>query len=120
MFGLGLLILLLAICLGGDYLGRKAPDRIANTVYQAACAALAEDWETAEAFSRRAGRQWIHTRNFQVWLRHEDLLQQVDTLFSQLQAVLPGRDPGLVSAVCMSIRSRAGALAGHRYPGTGQ
>lgn len=119
VFGVSLLILLLFLCFGVQKLSARAPEEIADLLSEAGQSALKGDWDAVQAQTAAGRRIWYRTRPLQTWLRHEELLQEIDTLFSQLEVLIPARQGWACAQVCMSIRARTAALGG-RCPGTGR
>ena len=110
IFGVVLLVCLLAGCLLGDRAASRDPQIIADAMTLAAESAFQGDREKTAALTRGARAVWEHSRDLQNLVRHEDQIRQIDVLFADLEA-LRGREAGwLFGALCLNLRLRAQAL----------
>ena len=108
--GAGLLAVLLA---AGLTLGTVMENRLApgtEALRQAGAAALAEDWEKAEALADTARADWERVRCLAEGLAPHEGLEQIGIAFAQLPAYAR-RDGAAYSAICTALSRQLEALA---------
>ena len=117
-FGGILLAALLAACLITDRTGRHGPLQVSAYLQQAEDAYLREDPQQGKVCRDQGRRIWLDSRPMLKLLHHGERLQEVDLLFSRLEAMETG-SLQIQAGLCCEIRSRTAALGG-RSPGTGR
>ena len=111
IFGAVLLLCLLAGCLTADSLASRGPERVEKAMGLAAQSAFQGNRQKTAALTDLARAAWEDSKKFQTLIRHEDLVQAVDLLFADLQA-LSGREAGwLYGDICLRLQVRARALS---------
>lgn len=107
--GAGLLAVLLAagILAGGAVRSRTAP--AAADLRRAGEAALAEDWETAEALTEAVRARWLRFRKPAQGLADHAELEQIEISFAQL-SVCAGRDGAAYGALCAALAQQLDSL----------
>ena len=120
ILGLCLLLVLLAMSFWAQRAGDRAASEVSQILYEAAQCAMEEQWQKAAALTEMAAAAWEDTRLLQNMLHNREPVQNVDVLFSQLEAYGRSRDAENYGAVCLSLWARTGHLAGQalpRFPG---
>lgn len=77
---------------------------------RAAELAMAENWDTAERFSRRAEEKWQKTRPVTAAFTEHEPMDEIDALFAQLKIYSKTRDRVAYSSTCVYLSSQLGAL----------
>lgn len=77
----------------------------------AAAAAAAEDWETASALSNRAKAEWEQIRNRIAAVADQDPLEEMDSLFSQLELMEGLQATNEFVSLCCQIARLAEAFS---------
>lgn len=109
--GAAVLLLLLGLGLLSSRWMDRFHTELSQNAEQAAEAALAEDWETALSLTRRARKTWEARRDFAAILADHAPLEEVDTLFSLLEAGGIAGDPVAYAEVCTRLSGVLEALA---------
>ncbi len=109
-FGVGLLILLLALgfC-SSSFLERTCLDQTAD-LEQAAKLALEGNWSGAESFADAAHRQWNKNRALFAALSDHAPMDQAEGLFAQLEVFAAARDALSYSSTCVYLARQLEAL----------
>jgi hypothetical protein len=108
--GAVVLVLLLALGVGFTVGVAKQQEMLAKTVEKAQKAALSRDWEKAIPYAREARELWEKTRHFAASFADHAPLEQMDTLFSELE--IYGKEVLAVefASVCSYISNLAKAI----------
>ena len=103
---IGVLILLLLLCagIGVTVFADQVHTRISDSLSQAADAALAEDWDTANALSSGAKKQWDAYHNITASITDHEPMEEIDSLFSQLEVYAKTEQTAAFSACCEALR----------------
>ena len=109
-FGLGLLVfLLLGGLLATLYMGRTHRE-ISRELEQAAAHALAGYWEEALEEARDAREDWEEGWHFSAAFADHEPMEEIDALFSQLEAYRATRDSVAFAAVCRQLARQVEAM----------
>ena len=110
LFGMGILAVLLIVCLIVMGTAAVLPRQLAEDLQGAAEAALAGDWEKTAALTEGARAAWGEIRRFYCCITHQDALQKIDSLFSQLEAYRRAGEAGSYGAACLSLAAQTRSL----------
>ena len=102
-FGAGLLAVLLAVSLWLGGVLETVHHAPAKDLEQAAEAALAEDWDLADALYARAWKHWESHRNLSAALVRHDPVEQIDVGFAALEYYSACRDTASFCAGCAQL-----------------
>ncbi len=83
----------------------------ANLLEQAGREAQAEDWEAAQTLFYRARRNWKDNYNFTAALADHTPMEDVESLYAQLEVFAENRETLHFSALCMETAARLEAMA---------
>lgn len=109
-FAAALLLLLLGV---GIYITVSASDihaQIADTLSLSADAAAAGDWDAAAAHSAAARSVWEQHRNSTAAITDHEPMEEIDSLFSQLQVYLSAEQQAAFCACCRCLEVMVGAI----------
>ncbi len=84
---------------------------IAQTLEQAANAALKEDWATAEQLAHTAAARWSRYHRFTAAFADHTPMDELDGLFAQLPVYAQQRENPHFSATCKQLSFLAAAMA---------
>ncbi len=84
--------------------------QISDDMTQAAQAALAEDWQTAEAQDAKAQAFWDTWREFVAAFADHEPLEEMDRLFAELSVYRSQRLVPEYAAVCLCLARQAEAI----------
>lgn len=84
---------------------------LAQKVDSAAAAAAAGDWERADVLISQTKAEWEHFRNFTAAVADHEPLEEMDSLFSQLESLLQLREKDEFVAGCRQLARLAEAIA---------
>ena len=110
LFGMGILAVLLIVCLIVMGMAAVLPRQITEDLQGAADAALAGDWEKTAALTEKARTAWREIRPFYCCITHQDALQEIDSLFLQLDAYQQTGEAGSYGAACLSLAAQTRSL----------
>ena len=102
-FGVGLLILLLLLGAAITVYVGQLQARISSQLLRAADAAQAGLWEDTALYCSRAETLWEQQRHMIASIADHEPMEEVDSLFSQLEILLQARDPVAFSLTCSSL-----------------
>ena len=83
---------------------------LAQELDKAGQAAMAEDWETADAFLSAAGQRWQKYRRFCASFTDHEPLEQVDSLFAQLSVCRTLSLPTDYALICTQLSELSRAI----------
>lgn len=110
-FGAGLLAVLL---LSGILTSRWTEDHhreISSLIAQAEEASLRGDWDQSDSLIRQAKGQWEAHWGLSASLTDHSPMEQVDSLFEQLDVYLRARDPVGCGGLCAQLGKALEAIA---------
>ena len=110
-FGAGLLAVLLLL---GILTSRWTEDHhreISDLITQAEQASLRGDWDRTERLIRQAKTQWENRWGLSASLTDHGPMEQVDSLFAQLDDYLRARDPVGCGGLCSQLGKALEAIA---------
>ncbi len=113
-------IVILAVLLTASALSCVAMERIHTpiclTLAQAAAAAEAEDWETAQALTAQARARWERYWYFTATVADHTPMDELDGLFEELDIYLSARENPHFSATGLHLAALAAAMADSQTP----
>lgn len=74
-------------------------------------AALAGDWDAAGTLAERAETRWTQKRNMVAALSSHSSIEEIESLFRQLQVYLRSGDPVVYAATCRELACLAQATS---------
>ena len=74
---------------------------------------MADNWDTAASFSRRAEKQWQKTRPVTAAFSEHEPMEEIDALFAQLKIYREARDQVAYGSTCVYIACQMDALRGY-------
>ena len=101
--GIGLLVILLAV---GAFLSWGLPqlqNELAQTLELARVAIESDDWQTATSLADSAKDMWEHSRHFVASVVDHEPLEEVDSLFSELEVYAHARIETGYASVCAQL-----------------
>lgn len=101
--GVVLLLILLGLGIGITVASAHVQGDIAQKLAQASQAALDEDWDAAKALSSQAKQDWERHRRYTAAIADHEPMEEIDSLFSQMEVYLRMRDRTAFSACCGSL-----------------
>ncbi len=101
--GVLILFLLLGAGIGITVFADHVHTGISDTLGQAADAALAGDWDAAAALTAAAKNRWDTYRNITASIADHEPMEEIDSLFSQLEIYEKARQSISFSACCESL-----------------
>lgn len=101
--GVLILLLLLGAGIGITVFADHVHTGISDTLGQAADAALAGDWNTATELSAAARNRWTTYRNITASIADHEPMEEIDSLFSQLEVYETTRQALSFSACCEAL-----------------
>ncbi len=101
--GVSILLLLLGIGIGITLFADQVQTRISDMLTQAADAALIGDWDTAKTLSATARDQWDAYRNITASIADHEPMEEIDSLFSQLEIYEKTRQVISFSSCCEAL-----------------
>lgn len=81
----------------------KTHDSISQSLEQAAQAAMAGDWERAQTLSSDAKGTWQHYRRGTAAVADHEPMEEIDSLFSQMDIYLAAGERVAFSACCAGL-----------------
>ena len=101
--GVLILFLLLGAGVGITVFANTLHTGISEDLKQAADAALAGDWDTAQRLTLKARGDWEAHRNITAAIADHEPMEEIDSLFSRLEVYLKTRQPIAFSSCCTSL-----------------
>lgn len=101
--GVGLLILLLLLGTLTTLYAVRIQERIADTLSQAREAAEVGQWEKAAGACFQANDLWKKHRRLTASITDHAPMEDIESLFAQLECFLKVRDPAAFAACCASL-----------------
>lgn len=105
-FGAVLLVFLLATGIFISWSMKRCHTPISQDLEQAAQAALAEDWAEAAALTDRASAGWQQCWRFSAALADHEPMEEIDSMFAELEVYLQAKDSECTAAVCAELARR--------------
>lgn len=105
--------LLLIMLISGIFAAWGIPalhNRLSHTLQQACDTVQQEDWETANALVDQAKSQWERSRHLIASLVDHEPLEQMDTLFAELEIYAKCRLTADYAAVCAHLSHLSEAI----------
>lgn len=109
-FGAGLLLGLLLLGILSSRFMKTVHQPLSEALTQASDLALAGDWEQAAAIQRQAHAAWEDAWNFSAAFADHGPMEDIDSLFSQLEVYLAAGDRVGFSAACASLSQQIEAV----------
>lgn len=109
--GVGLLIFILVagVCLTAAFGSLHTP--LSEKLDAAADAAMADEWEKTLDLTAEARAEWTRVRNFTAAVADHEPLEEMDSLFAQLEILAASRNRKDFAIVCAQLSTLATALA---------
>lgn len=114
--GIIVLSVLLSSGIGITMLIFRTHRPIAKTLQQASHAAISGNWEQATMQAQQAHRQWKKCRDLTAALADHSVLEEVDSLFAQVQVYTALRDVYSFGAACAHLSRLTQAIAESQLP----
>ena len=89
----------------------QAHSPVARDIRQAGELALEEQWSTAQAFAKRGQTQWKEKWPVTAAIADHEPMDEIDALFSQLDAYAKAEEEVAYSAVCAHLASLLEAIS---------
>lgn len=115
-FGAGLLIGILVIGLLATFWTGRRCDRLAREIQLAGEAAVALDWEAAEALTRKVYGHWKTAWPLFAALTDHAPMEQIDALFVRLDIYARAEDHLSYSVICARLSREIDAIAEAQIP----
>ena len=109
-FGTALLVILLILGLGTGALMERTHMGQSKDMVRAAELALEGNWAGAENFAAAARREWSKHQLFTAVLVDHERIDQIESLFVQLEVFAKAEDAGAYSSTCMLLAHQLEAL----------
>lgn len=109
-FGVGLLLLSLFLGLWIEKDMTVVHDRVCQTLAQAADRALSGDMDTAAALARQAQDMWVNRRNITAMLADHMPMDEIDSLFAQLEQYARWGEDSEFTALCSQLSMRVQSM----------
>ncbi len=105
--GIGLAILLILLAAGflATWFMEEVHEQMGDTLEKAGKLALAENWEGADRLVRKARQDWEKKRRISAALSSHAPLEEIDSLFSQLEVYQGQREKLAFAAACAQLAS---------------
>ena len=110
-FGLILLLVLLILCAGSSRYMTRVHEPLAQSAGKAAEYALEGDWGNALSLTRKVRSQWEDRWGLIAAIADHDPMEQVNSLFAQLEVYAAAGDGAGFAAVCAALSAALDALA---------
>ena len=112
-------VLLISLLVGGALSSRAmvpwhAP--LEETLCQAAEFACAENWEQAKYLRRKAQERWESRWHMAAAFADHGPMEEIDSLFAQLEIYEAYQEPMGYSALCMELSRELGAMGDAHIP----
>lgn len=101
--GILLLTVLLAAGLFSAFCVRWVQEPISLQLEQAAQAGFSENWEDAEKLSTAAQARWETYRNALASITDHRPMEEIDSLFGELESYQKAKDPVQFSSLCQRL-----------------
>ena len=108
--GLGILLALLLISVLTWWAMARLQQPIARELEQAAVFSQEGDWEKALLLANRARTRWARSRCLTACVADHTPMEEMDTLFAQLEAYGQAREQADFAAVCRGLAKKAEAM----------
>ena len=106
-----LLTVLLAAGIFSSLGARWVQAPVADQLDHAAQAGFSENWELAEDLFRKAQTRWETYRNALATITDHGPMEEIDSLFGQLEFYRQAKDPVLFSSLCKRLSLLTEAIA---------
>ena len=110
-FGVGLLAVLLALGIFSSVAMGLFHEPVADVLERASDYALEENWDQARRLSGRAEDTWEELWHFSASFADHSPMEEIDSLFAQLEIYEKARDPVAFAAVCASLSRQLEAMS---------
>ena len=110
-FGLILLLVLLVICAGASRYMTRIHEPLSQSAKEAADYVLEGDWGNALSLTRKIRGQWEHRWGIIAAIADHEPMEQVRSLFHQLEAYAAAGDPVGYASVCVTLSAALDAMA---------
>ncbi len=114
--GLGILAVLLALCIGVTVSMEGIHNPIAEDLLQAAEAAQAGDWNTANALAASARTRWKKYWCFTAAVADHTPMDELDGLFAELEIYGQEQEMPHFAATCAHLHQLSRAMADSHTP----
>lgn len=111
VFGAGLLLVLLAICLLTQSCMEAIHEPTVKLLEKAGQFAMADNWEEAETAFDQAQNQWQKNRKLTASVADHAPMEDVEGLFAQLEIFAARRETTHFAALCRELAGRVEAMA---------
>lgn len=108
--GAALLLFLLAAGIFSTVVMERFHHSLSQRLESAAQAALAEDWEQTQEILHQCRSRWQRFRNCIAAGASHETIEEIDSLYSQLDIYLIRRDSAGFALCCTTLRHRTAAL----------
>ncbi len=109
-FGAALLLVLLALGIGSSIIMGRLHQPLAEDLRQAADLALSGNWETAEKIVINAEKKWKNAWHFSASFSDHGPMEEIDTLFAQLDVCRKCRDEDVFAEICACLSRQIKAM----------
>ena len=110
VFSISLLLALLALGIFTSLGVQWVQEPIADQLEQAANAGFAENWEMAGSLFEKAQDRWETYRNALATIADHGPMEEIDSLFDELEFYRQAKDPALFSSLCNRLSQLAEAI----------
>jgi hypothetical protein len=108
--GVGLLLALLGAGLWAMFAADHIHSTVSEDLRQSAQAAQAQNWTHADDLAHSATEQWEKNWKFSAAMADHTALDEIDSIFAQLQVYRQRRDTTLYAAACARLAELIEAL----------
>ena len=109
--GLGILLLLMAVGVWGVWGMGRIHDPVADTLDQAAKAAMEEDLDRAVSLSRQAEQAWQGKRDLAAAGSDHEPMDEIESLFAELEVYALEKEQMEFAAGCLRLSKLVRAMA---------
>lgn len=110
IFSIALLLMLLAAGIFSSLRVQWVQEPIATQLEQAAQAGFSENWELAGSLFEKAQTRWNTYRNALATVTDHGPMEEIDSLFDELEFYRRAKDPVLFSSLCGRLSQLAEAV----------
>ncbi len=108
--GAALLVLFLAAGIFSTFATQRFHQGLSRQLEATASAAMAEDWEQTALLLHQCRSRWIRYRNFVAAVASHEPIEEIDSLYDQLEIYFYRRDSQGFALCCAALRHKTRAL----------
>lgn len=109
-FGVAMLLFLLMLGIFSTVSMARLHHNLSQRLESAALAAQKEDWAQTQEILHQCRSRWLRFRNFTAAAASHEPIEEIDSLYAQLDIYLQRRDSVNFTLCCTTLRHRTAAL----------